>query len=238
MIVVARAAALQRARRPRPRHCSPRLMGRLDDAERHLGNARRDRDPDGRPPRDGAQRTRARRDAARSATAATTASARWSCSPTVLGTAREMGARWIVDRALRRPARGAGPRRRRRHHLDRRHGLGARGGAPGHARARRPGRDGGDPVQRHRGLDRAHRAARRRALARAPARAQRDLPRAGLPPRRLRGEEPGRRLHARLPRPLRGARLRDRGPARLRRARAGRLRASRCGSGWACTPAR
>ena len=41
-----------------------------------------------------------------------------------------------------------------------------------------------------------------------PARAQRSLPRTGRPPRRLRGEGPGRRLHARLPRSPRGAPLR------------------------------
>ena len=130
--------------------------------------------------------------------------------------------RGAVDRrhGARAPPRGPGARGSGHHHLDRRRGLGARVRATRSSCPRRPGRHRGDPLQRHRGLDRPHRAARRRALARGPARAQPDLPRADRPPRRLRGEEPGRRLHARLPRPLRGARVRRLRPARLRRARA------------------
>ena len=58
---------------------------------------------------------------------------------------------------------------------------------------------------------RAHNALFRRLVSRA---------------RRLRGQEPGRRLHARLPRLAPGGRVRDRDPARAGRARPGRGRAA------------
>ena len=74
--------------------------------------------------------------------------------------------------------RGAGALGRRRDDLDRRGRLGPRARAPRPPRPRRARRDRGDPLQRHRGLDADHRAARRRALAGGAARAQRDLPRA------------------------------------------------------------
>ena len=57
------------------------------------------------------------------------------------------------------------------------------------------------------------------------ARPQRALPPPGPRPRRLRGQEPGRRVHARLPGSVPGARVRGGDPARARRARAGRGRA-------------
>ena len=91
-----------------------------------------------------------------------------------------------------------------------------------HAAARRPG---DDPLLRHRGLDPDHRAARRRALARGPARPQLALSAPASRPRGIRGQEPGRRVHARLPRRAPGARVRGGDPARAGRDRSGRGRA-------------
>ena len=91
---------------------------------------------------------------------------------------REMGARWIAERALALRLEAQGLAGVDVDHLDRRRGRRARDRAARPARPRRPRRHRRDPLQRHRGLDDHHRAARRRALARGPARAQRGLPRA------------------------------------------------------------
>ena len=132
-IVVARAAACN-GPVDRVLGLLAQTLGRLDDAERHLGNAVEIATRMGDRPGDGALRPGSRGAAARARTGPTIASAPWSCSPTVLGTAREMGARWIADRALRDRLEAQGLSGVDVDDLDRRHGLGARGGAPGHAR--------------------------------------------------------------------------------------------------------
>ena len=155
----------------------------------------------------------------------------------VLEVGQELGMRPVVERRAGAAARGPGPQRRRRQDLDRHDDLGGRERAPRRALVRRPRRDGHDPLQRHRELDADGGAARRRALDRGAARPQLGLPRPPARPRRPRGQEPGRRLHARLPRPAPRGRVRRGDPARPRRAARSRA-ASGSASAWACTPAR
>ena len=142
----------RRRRGPRRRPSTgpvSRYLGRLaltlarpGDAVRHLEDASRAVDADGRPavrgrgePLDLAEallRRGARRE---------TASGRSSCSDACLDAAQELGMR-LVDRARpRAAARGPGARRRRRHDLDRHRDLGGRERAPRH-RARSPPPDG------------------------------------------------------------------------------------------------
>ena len=100
-------------------------------------------------------------------------------------------------------------------------------------RRRRPGgrpRAGHRDVHRHRRLDRARLAARRRPLADAAGRAQRRRPRRARALARHRGQDDRRRVPGHVRRP--GARRALRGGDRRRRSTR-----SACGSGPACTPA-
>ena len=113
----------------------------------------------------------------------------------------------------RRPGPGEGLRRRDPQ-LDRRPGRLGPGRAAGADAAGRAGRQRGDPLLRHRGLDRAQRAARRQGVGAAagPARLGGALGhRAARGPG---GQDPGRRLHG-------GVRLRRAGRARGHRGPAG-----------------
>ena len=173
--------------------------GRLDDAERHFTEALAMSERMGDRPFSAQARVEPGQDAARARRRLRSPA---SARPARPGARVGAGDRHapVAQRGAHGAARGPGPGVARRDDLDRLHDRRGRLRAAGHRRPRGARRPGDDPVLRHRELDPDDRASRRPALARAPARPQRGLPPPGVGARRVRGQEPGRRVHARLPR--------------------------------------
>ena len=167
-----------------------------------------------------------------------TASARSSCSAACSRPAQELGMRQLVERALALRLEAQGLAAVDVNDLDRHDDLGGRERAP-RPRARHAAPDGTVTIlfsdienstlmterlgdERWIEVLRAHNAIFRERPAR---------------PRRLRGQEPGRRVHARLPRPAaRRSSAPPRSSATSAEPRSRTASGSACG--WACTPAR